>query len=165
MDVQTALDLLRPMTYKPAWRFEFEAVDESTIKFSQYFATPDSGVQFAEMGYPRQNIGFWFEDITVTPEMTSGELLASAWSAVLAAEVHESSEFFRMKVAGRAPFHPHQDQGQLAWDVHGADILAEVNQRVLDYFVIEREARAEQAAAKEAARTAEVKELQAAFPA
>lgn len=160
MDVQSALDILRPMAYKPAWRFEFTAVDDTTIKFDQYFATPDSGVQYAEMGYPKQNIGFWNETITVTPDMTTGELLASAWSAVVAAEIHESSEFFRMATAGRAPFHPHQDQGQMAWDVHGADILAEINGRVHAYFVVERAARARQAT-----RTAEVAQLEAAFPA
>jgi hypothetical protein len=130
MDTQQAIDLVNnELHYRPGTRFH--AVRSILAQISEMFPrettisreivislgmeTFNSDQDMALKGYP--------ERITVAPSLTVDvatltreQLIDRVMVFIGEVELHEAREFFRVGSAMDAPFHPHRESGQAAWD-------------------------------------------------
>lgn len=134
MKTSEVIATLSSLSYKPGWTFEAERLDLDTldllaflqmgdkaedcdVRFKVTSRTVDTDRDCAERGYDTPKVLEWDEPMRSSDFKTQGELLASVFGWLMAIELHESREFFRVKSDGlNAPFHPHRPEGIAAWE-------------------------------------------------
>lgn len=130
MDLLTAKRLVRNVTYKPTWSFTF-AEDHSSLAQWTYgfswdgedryletlgvFDAPDSAREMAPHYGPPTSLAFLIQ-IDLIGVKTDDEFYQALFAQIVAKEVHEAREFFRLKDRNYdAPFHPHTYSGKRVW--------------------------------------------------
>lgn len=93
--------------FKPGWKFTFTAAYDNYALIVVEFDAPDTDRELALRGYPevkhlRTSFGF-------DPSELSGaaELQERFFTFLIALDVHDDREFFRVGPNMDAPFHPH----------------------------------------------------------
>lgn len=122
MDAHTASDLINSLHFMPGWEFRARTLpamwpgEPEVVRAELLIDTVNSDREDALLGYP--------EKITVAPSMTfyPGEVKSKeelyAGLLIWAREcwTHEAREFLRVGDDMQAPFHPHKETGEVAWN-------------------------------------------------
>lgn len=108
-----AVKLLEEMIWRPGTEASYWPVGPHHIGMEVLLRTFDSS--------PEPDGRLHIADITSPPVkirvegLTEEQVLGSALNAMLQIEAHEIREFFRRGNGGPAPFHPHNTDGEEAW--------------------------------------------------
>lgn len=93
MTAKTLAQHVAQVRYKPGWKFGFDG-DRGMVCFYATFRAPN--------GFKPTWLSRWQE----TRRLTKAKVVRILWRLVLAAERHETGEFFR--VGRQRPFDPHR---------------------------------------------------------
>lgn len=135
MDIKEAIDLINSITYRPGVKISAGRGSWSDVRVSLNWATKDTGREFgkaarnvdgrwtyengksyAELGYPKNFTMMVDFGIDGVASKSEEEILAYVLRSVIALEIHEAREFFRVGAKDyEAPFHPHVPSGTVAW--------------------------------------------------
>lgn len=118
MRIETAIELIGQLTYKPGW--EFSATDhtkrfESTILLRVDYVAQESGRPNAEKGYPETINTYAVFPIVVGDIQHADQLYRRIADCLMKIEEHEMREFLRVSPTYWAPFHPHTIDGMRVW--------------------------------------------------
>lgn len=117
MLVQTAIELLGQVVYKPGWKFVVEDSTkryENSVKVTIHYPAQETGREDAKHGYPVANkpyASFTF----MVGNVSDVELYRKLAKAIMEIEEHEMREYLRISPTFWAPFHPHQLDGMERW--------------------------------------------------
>lgn len=129
MKTQDVVELLSGLSYRPGWTFDaYAPFDGDVVLFEAVCKTVDTSRDCAERDYDTPKTLEWQEFIHASSYEGREDLLSSVFSWLMAIEVHEAREFFRLKNEGyAAPFHPHRADGTDAWQrSFGAALASEL---------------------------------------
>lgn len=118
MNVDSAIQLVGQLIYKPEWAFE--ASDhtnrfEGSIKVKITYPALNSNRDQAADGYP-QMISTYAEFPMVVANCDDTSLYRQIANAIVKIEEHEMREFLRVLPNYWAPFHPHRIDGMKRWN-------------------------------------------------
>jgi hypothetical protein len=116
--VQTAIDLIGQIVYKPEW--VFEATDhtkryEGTVCLKITYPAQMSEREEAPAGYPTRINPYATFAIMVGDCDDAACLYRRVLDVILLIEAHEAREFMRITPTFWAPFHPHTIDGMQRW--------------------------------------------------
>lgn len=133
MLIQTALDLVGQLIYRPGW--EFTATDhssrfEGSICVRVDYPAQETSRTMALKGYP-ESYGLNNRPYALFPivvrDLDNIGLYAAILQAIAQIDIHEAREYLRIHPTGWAPFHPHQIDGMRRWaERHNADVIADL---------------------------------------
>lgn len=130
MDVQTGIDLIDQISYKPGWEFEasdYTAKFEGTIKVRITYPAYDSAREYSDPENLKQIRTYGEFALMVGDIIEPNQLYRRVLDALTKIELHEMREFLRTKGGMFAPFHPHTVRGMRNWHEYVApDLLADL---------------------------------------
>jgi len=131
MDVQTGIDLIDQISYKPEWEFtasDYTAKFEGTIRVRITYPAYDSNRAYSDADKLRPIKTYGEFALMVGDIIEPNQLYRRVLDALTKIELHEMREFLRTKGGMFAPFHPHTVQGMRAWNEYVApDLLADLS--------------------------------------
>jgi hypothetical protein len=118
MNVDSAIQLVRQLIYKPEW--EFEAIDhtnrfEGSIKVKISYPAVNTNRDKAQEGYP-EVIRTYAEFPMVVENCDDSSLYRQIANAIDKIDEHEMREALRILPTYWAPFHPHRIDGMKRWN-------------------------------------------------
>lgn len=126
MRLETALELMANITYRPGWTFEASDYTnrfEGALCVKVVYPAPETGRAnwangYAEQINARAAFAIFFHDCR-----NAEELYRRIFCQIITViELHEAREIFRIKPTGWAPFHPHTIDGMTRWGVPNEDL-------------------------------------------
>jgi hypothetical protein len=129
IDRDTAVRLVRDVTYKPGWEFLLaedldlftrvihgvDLVADGHIKVLVTFPGPDSSIEFAP-NYEREVPLMFFAELNLDAMSTPQDFHDAFFAEIVRKEVHEAQEFYRLRSKQfQAPYHPHIPAGEKAF--------------------------------------------------
>lgn len=134
MDVESAIQFVKGVVYKPRWRISAEQHDrfENTIRLCVEFIAPDSDKRHApeydSISYPCPHFAIMLDGLD------AAGLAREVFKCILDAEHHEMREFFSVRTDEDPYFklyHPHTMVGMHMWaSLNNAETDAEVEASV-----------------------------------
>lgn len=123
MDAQRAAELINKISYRPGWKIEAHYLSGLPFVLVQaYVDTVNSDRDQALKGYPQKIVlgpdTVIDADLYGTPE----EIYRRILDWIIGLEVHEAREFFRVGPDMHAPFHPHREECERAWERTARDV-------------------------------------------
>lgn len=119
MEAQRAADLINKISYRPGWEITAHVAlgGFPYLIVSATLHTPNSDRDNALKGYPRW-ITVGSPDLVIDADRyaTPEELYRRIFDWIMSLEIHEAREFFRVGDRMDAPFHPHREDGNAAWE-------------------------------------------------
>lgn len=124
MEVESALDLINALVYKPHWgisatdhRDRFEGSVVVRIDYPARSSNRDEAPKFTKpiMTYATFPL--------VVQDCDDVALYRQIAKALIAVEVHEMREFLRVRPTMWAPFHPHRVDGMKRWGEAEHDLV------------------------------------------
>lgn len=119
MRVESAIELVRQLIYKPGWDFTAEDARnrfENAIRVRVEYPAHETAREDALQGYPHVNRPYASFFVLVGEDCDDITLYRRVMKTVLCIEEHEAREYFRVQPTGWAPFHPHQIDGMKRWN-------------------------------------------------
>lgn len=124
MDKNDVAATLSSLSYRPGWTFGAYPLNGweadlmgGDVAFAVSCATVNTDREQARKGYPETRTLAWQETLNASDYPDREALLSSVFGWLMMIELHESREFFRVKSDDyAAPFHPHREDGNAAWD-------------------------------------------------
>ena len=130
MDVQTGIDLIDQISYKPGWEFhaeDYTAKFEGSIKVRIEYPAYDSSREYSEEDKLRPIKTYGEFALMVGDIIEPNQLYRRVLDALTKIELHEMREFLRLKGGMFAPFHPHTVRGMRNWNEYvSPDLLADL---------------------------------------
>jgi hypothetical protein len=123
MDAQRAAELINGISYRPGWKIEAHYLPGLPFVLVQaYVRTVNSNRELALKGYPEEIV--LGPDTIIDAELyaTPEDLYRRILDWIIGLEVHEAREFFRVGDDMDAPFHPHREECQRAWERTARDV-------------------------------------------
>jgi hypothetical protein len=121
-----AVQLAGNLTFRPGWTIQASVLDDRRVYV-------DFTVNTVDTSYPSEN-GTYGKTITLMPDFTvdvsgmdADQFLYEVLRKAIEADTHEAREFLRVKQADgswKAPFHPHNDDGNVKWEMARLNHLA-----------------------------------------
>lgn len=128
MLVQSAIDLIGEMVYKPGWTFEAsDHTDrfEHTVKVRVTYPATMSEREEAPRGYPTEITPHGEFAIQVDNCRDEADLFLKMLVEIIAPiDSHEAREFLRVRPTFWAPYHPHTADGMRRWAERTGDQAA-----------------------------------------
>lgn len=123
MEVQSAVELVNQVIYKPGWNFEAEPHTprfEGTISVCITYPAADSGSNSFPEAWRDGFLhlvpgGAKARHPIVVSDVDDVGLYKRLIDVILDIEEHEAREFLRILPTGWAPFHPHRVDGMRRW--------------------------------------------------
>lgn len=125
MFVQTAIDLIDLIAYKPGWTFKASDLTkrfEGTVSVKITYPARKSEREEAPAGYPTEIEPYAEFPIIVTECADQNALYRCVLDAILVIEQHEAREFLRIRPTYWAPFHPHTVDGMKRYGTTQQDL-------------------------------------------
>lgn len=124
MRVQSAIDLIGGLVYKPGW--EFIATDhtkrfEDSVHVRVRYVALNSNRDQAILGYPTE-ITTYAEFAFPVGDCDEAAVLRHMLDCIIEIEIHEAREFLRLPGSYEAPFHPHRVDGMKRWGCQRGDV-------------------------------------------
>lgn len=118
MRVESALDLINSLVYKPGWRIS--ATDhtnrfEGAIKVKIEYPAYDSKRADMKDGGELKEITTYASFAIIVEECDDVSLYFRVLLAIILIDVHEAREFLRVQPTYWAPFFPHRIDGMKRW--------------------------------------------------
>ena len=131
MDVQTGIDLIDQISYKPGWAFkatDYTAKFEASLKVRIEYAAYDSAREYSDEDHLRPIRTYGEFALMVGDIIEPNQLYRRVLDALTKIELHEMREFLRTKGGMFAPFHPHTVRGMRNWNTYvEPDLLADLS--------------------------------------
>lgn len=119
MDIQTAIDLISQITYKPGWiitsRDNSKRFESSICVDITYPATNSDRSEAPDYSTPILPNGARASFAVMVNKLDNVALYAAICQFIMTIEEHEMREFFRINPTYWAPFHPHKTDGMARW--------------------------------------------------
>ncbi|MEV7393934.1 hypothetical protein [Streptomyces sp. NPDC091215] len=126
MEAQQAADLINQISFRPGWEFQAHAMADGApfVIIQAFVETVNSDRDQALIGYPEQILLMPQALINADEYVADDDLYAAMFEWIIDLEIHECREFFRVGPDKDAPFHPHREQGERAWNtIVGAPVV------------------------------------------
>lgn len=124
MNVESALQLVAQLMYKPGWRFEAEDHRnrfEGSIKVTIHYPARNSDKELAP-AYAVE-IDTYASFPVIVEDTDDLGLYRRIVDKLIEIETHEIREFLRVAPTCWAPFHPHRIDGMKRWGTVHSDLL------------------------------------------
>ncbi len=124
MMIQSAIDLINNIVYKPGWKFSVEDHTnrfEGAIKLRIDYPACNTDRDCAREGYQEQ-IETYAHFPVIVADCDDEELWRRVLGCIAEIDEHERREAFRIKPTFWAPFHPHQIDGMARWGDPAGDL-------------------------------------------
>lgn len=118
METKEVVDTLSSLSYRPGWTFDAHLpFSGNLVIFEVTCRTVNTDRDCARKGYSEPKVLAWQELLNADDYPDREALLSAVFGWLMAIELHESREFFRVKSEDyAAPFHPHREDGNAMWD-------------------------------------------------
>jgi hypothetical protein len=118
MEAQRVADLINQVSFRPGWEFRADVMGEGVpyVIVQVLIETVNSDREQALQGYPEQILLVPSAIIDAGDYMIPDDLYAAMMQWIIDLEIHECREFFRVGPDKDAPYHPHRQDGQRAWN-------------------------------------------------
>lgn len=119
MLVDSAIQLIGQLTYKPGWTFEPEDHTnrfEGSVKVKISYPANDTSREDAREGYPNPIPVTYAVFSFGVSNLDDIQLYREIANCIMEIECHEMREFLRVSPTFWAPFHPHQLDGMRRWN-------------------------------------------------
>ena len=119
MDKTEAMRLINAVQYKPGWEISapnswMQHLYQGAVAVQIKWTARDTNREYAVQGYPVSK-AMDVDELIPFDGCTREELLRRVFELIMQIELHESREFFRVTPTYEAPFHPHRDECEAAW--------------------------------------------------
>lgn len=117
MDYRTASKILRDVNIMPGWSMNHWPIDSYTMAVEFQFLAPNSSDWPT---YERKSIAGDVFELNLDEIETALDLHRIMVDKLVKLYEHEVREFYRVSPTWVAPFHPHTNAGNLAWETYSA---------------------------------------------
>jgi hypothetical protein len=120
MLVESAIQLVNQLIYKPGWKITAEDATnrhENAIRLRIDYPAQETSRQAARAGYDQDNLPYAAFYIMIGPNCDDISLYRFVAERIIEIDTHEMREYLRVNPTLWAPFHPHQLDGMTRW--HG----------------------------------------------
>ncbi|MFF1469118.1 hypothetical protein [Streptomyces mirabilis] len=118
MNEQRAIELIKGISYRPGWKITAEPMVPGLpfVVVQAYIDTVNTNREQAIKGYPQKIVLGPDTVIDASLYATPEDLYRRILDWIIGLEVHEAREFFRVGTDMQAPFHPHREECERAWE-------------------------------------------------
>lgn len=124
MNKEDVVTTLNALVYRPGWTFGAYTLNGweadlmgGDVVMAVSCSTVDTDREHARNGYDKSKTLGFHEVLRASDYPDREALLSAIFGWLMAVELHESREFFRVKSDDyAAPFHPHREDGNAAWE-------------------------------------------------